>query len=359
MSSSGADGGGQRPVLLAVDGNSLVHRSFHAWAHTRAVGADGAPVWAVRGLLSQLVRAVRRVDATGLVVGFDDPVDNVRRQRWPGYKATRTEKEPELVVQLAAAVVLLRAAGVHVVLAPGLEADDVVAAACTAATEAGWDTVVVTSDRDAFALVSDTVRVLRLITGGVEASPVLTPDRLRVLTGVRCDQYREFAALRGDSSDNLTGVPGIGAKTAVALLSEFDQVGQAWDDPARCEQVVGRSAAARICSPEARAAFDHTHSLMLPMAVGGLGLELAAGGVGCLPLAQQPVRAALTVAGLRSSLPSVLAALSGVEPELPVAPQPRWPMVAARRGHSAVRWLESLELERMDTVEQPVQAALF
>jgi DNA polymerase-1 len=124
------------PVIHAIDGNSLVHRSYHAQARTGLHTADGRPCWAVRGLLMQLVAAVDRIRPTAVVVGFDDPDSSQRRERWPSYKATRVDKLDSLVEQLACAVDVLRQLGVAVVVPPGLEADDVLAS--TAARPRRW-----------------------------------------------------------------------------------------------------------------------------------------------------------------------------------------------------------------------------
>jgi DNA polymerase-1 len=219
------------PLLMAIDGNSLVHRSYHAQAHT------GAPAWAVRGLLGQLVAAVERIRPTAVVVGFDDPQRSDRRERWPQYKAQRAEKLETLVEQLVLAVETLRELGVTVVVPPGLEADDVLASTAEHARRCGGATVIVTSDRDAFALIDDSTRVLRIINGGVEASPLMTAERLVMLLGVRPEQYRDYAALRGDPSDNLPGVRGVGPRTAARLLAEFGSAAAAFDAP---EAVAGR-----------------------------------------------------------------------------------------------------------------------
>ena len=88
------------PVLLAIDGNSLVHRSFHSQAGTGLRSPDGRPLWAIRGLLTQLVAAAERIGPAAIVVGFDDPDRSLRRDRWPQYKAGRTEKLDTLVSQL-------------------------------------------------------------------------------------------------------------------------------------------------------------------------------------------------------------------------------------------------------------------
>jgi DNA polymerase-1 len=235
---------------MAIDGNSLVHRSYHSQA-----GA-GVPTWAVRGLLTQLVHAVERIRPSAVVVGFDDPDHSLRRDRWPEYKAHRTEKLDTLVEQLALAVDTVRELGVTVVVPPGLEADDVLASTAEFARTTGAQTVVVTSDRDAFALIDDTTRVLRIINGGVEASPLMTADRLVTLCGVRPDQYRDFAALRGDPSDNLPGVRGIGPRTAARLLAEFGCAAAAFDDLDAVRDRLGAGVARRLADVDARAHWE-------------------------------------------------------------------------------------------------------
>ncbi len=161
------------PVVLAVDGNSLVHRSYHAQAQS------GQAAWAVRGLLTQLVAAVERIRPVAVVVGFDDPCRSARREQWPSYKANRSEKLETLVEQLAAAAVVLRQLGVAVVVPDGLEADDVLASAAAFAPGAGARTVIVTSDRDAFALIGEHTRALessrrRYSTGSSRSSLSVT-----------------------------------------------------------------------------------------------------------------------------------------------------------------------------------------
>ena len=125
---------------------------------------------------------------------------------------------------------MLRAIGVVVAVPEGLEADDVLASAAAYAPTVGARTVVATSDRDSFALIDEHTKMLRILNGGVDASPLLDPQRLVMVTGVRPDQYLDYAALRGDASDNLPGVAGIGPKTAARLLAEFGSAGAAFDD---------------------------------------------------------------------------------------------------------------------------------
>src|SRR3954465_13394813 len=233
------------PTVLAVDGNSLLHRSFHAQARTMYRTPAGAQGWAIRGLLSQLLAAVDRVCADMVVVGFDDRGRSVRKERWPSYKAQRAPKPESLERQLDLAVPVLRELGVVVVVPEGLEADDVLASVAAQARGLGARTVVATSDRDSFALIDDNTRMLRILNGGVDASPLLDPQRLALVTGVRPEQYLDLAALRGDSSDNPPAGPGCGAKTAVKLLQALDTGRAAFDDARdggeRCAAAIGRA----------------------------------------------------------------------------------------------------------------------
>ncbi|HTZ45450.1 MAG TPA: 5'-3' exonuclease H3TH domain-containing protein [Jatrophihabitans sp.] len=291
------DAGDESRVLLAVDGNSLVHRSFHAQASTGLRSASGQPLWAIRGLLTQLVAAVERIGPVAVLVGFDDPDRSLRRDRWPAYKAGRTEKLETLVCQLAGAVEVLRELGLAVHVPDGLEADDVLASAARFGREAGLRTVIMTSDRDAFALIDDTTRVLRIINGGVEASPLLTPERFVTMQGIRPEQYRDLAALRGDPSDNLPGVRGFGPKLAARLLAELGSVRAALDDLAaggeRVAAAVGPALAARLGEPDSVAAWRLNCQVMAMHDTLELGLDLAAG-PGVLPLPADAVRAAFS-----------------------------------------------------------------
>ncbi len=315
----------EQPTILAVDGNSLVHRSFHALAGTGLRNDAGAPIWAVRGLLSQLVMAVDRLQPQAVIVGFDDGETSIRRASWPQYKAQRTDKLDTLVSQLSLAAAVLTELGIRVVTPTGLEADDVLASTSRSAAALGARTVIMTSDRDSFALIADHTSVLRIINGGVDASPVLTPERLYLLTGVHPAQYRDFAALRGDPSDNLPGVRGIGPKTAAKLLSALGTARAAFDDlddlasgGTAVIEAVGRAAAARLAEPESRAAWELNCQVMrfhddLELEVDDLIAT------GSLPLNSDTVRRIYREHQLPSTLPVALRALAHVDlPDAPV-----------------------------------------
>ena len=263
------------PLLLALDGNSLLHRAYHAMAPAGAEPAggfatrDGAgrPIWALRGLVGFIARAAARLTPDAVVVGFDCQQRSLRRDEFPAYKAHRPDKPEPLCAQLDDAPGLLREAGLSVVVPPGYEADDVLASSAARAAAAGWRTTVVTSDRDAFALIDGTTSVLRLLNGGIEGSPVLTAKTLPAVCGVAAGQYRDLAALRGDSSDNLQGAMGIGEKTAVRLLESFGTVDDAYAaiDSGREDEVVaaiGAAATRRLADPLSRENVARNQRLM-------------------------------------------------------------------------------------------------
>lgn len=204
-------------TVLAVDGNSLAHRAFHAAQPDEREGA-----W----MCDMVVRIIASVWWHGpfdaVVVGFDHEV-NDRKQMDPGYKAGRDDKDPVLSEQLAVLPDQLDQVGFEVVCAEGLEADDVLASVAHRATDRDWRTVLLSSDRDLTAQVNDHVTLLR--PRGTMSDLVVT-DREQVQReyGIEPEQYVDFAALRGDTSDGLQGVAGIGPKTAARLLRDHGTV---------------------------------------------------------------------------------------------------------------------------------------
>jgi len=219
-----------RKLLLVVDAPSLLHRNHHARAHTRSTDRSGRPSWALHGMLRQIIEAIDGFAPDAVIFGLDDRTASVRRDFYPDYKAGRAEKDPELVDQLERAGALLDALGLATLTPPGLEADDVNASGATWARAHDWNCVIITSDRDAFAHISEHTQVLRLIDGGLNASPLLNPARLHAMYGVSADRYLEYAALRGDASDNLPGVSGIGEKSAALLLEQAGSMDAVWAD---------------------------------------------------------------------------------------------------------------------------------
>jgi 5'-3' exonuclease len=233
------------PTLLALDGNSLLHRAYHAYAASGMSRSDGQPIFAVYGFVALLAGILDRVDPQALIVSFDDHLHSVRKAKFPFYKANREKKADDLYSQMDAVHQLLTRMGISVVVEPGWEADDVVASAATVAEQAGWKCVVATSDRDAFSLISEHTTVMRLVSG-LDNAQWLTPDELHAKYGIWPQQYTDYAALRGDKSDNLPGVNGIGEKTAAKLLAAMGSVEAALADPDASRAAIGASFSERL-----------------------------------------------------------------------------------------------------------------
>ncbi|WP_185994556.1 5'-3' exonuclease [Nocardioides campestrisoli] len=319
-----------RQLLLAVDAPSLLHRHHHARAHSDLRDRNGRPAWALHGMLRQILEAIDMFAPDAVIFGLDDRTSSVREELYPAYKAGRAEKHPALVEQLERAGALLDALGLATLTPPGLEADDVNASAATWAQTHDWDCVLVTSDRDSFAHISDHTRVLRLINGGMAASPLLTPRALHAMYGVSPAQYLEFAALRGDSSDNLPGVTGLGEKTVPVLLREMGSMQAVWADIDHCagqhlvatldswsaehgERRIGAGLLRRLTADGARERYAFNLSLMSGRTDLDLGLTPDVPGTpGLLPL--DPLRVSRVVGHLGVESTTALALRVLTEP---------------------------------------------
>lgn len=240
-----------RRTLLAVDGDSLTHRAFHGYG-------EDAP----HGVLALLAGIADMVDFDAVVVGFDDRRRSWRRERCPEYKAQRPPKPPALSALLDRVPALIADMGIAVMTVDGHEADDVLGSAAAAAVAAGWCAVLATSDRDAFGLVDEHVSLLRL-RSGLSNAVAVTPRTIRRTLGIRPQQYVDFAALRGDPSDNLSGVPGIGARRARELLCLYPSVAEAVTDELGCSSVLGADLAAALLADYAHQASRTRRNLEL------------------------------------------------------------------------------------------------
>ncbi len=255
------------PLLLVLDGNSLTHRAYHAAATGRLLDPDGRPVWALKGLIGYVARAAARLRPDAMLIGFDCPHHSVRKDAYAGYKAHRPDKPADLVEQLLAAPDLLRAAGFGTVVHPAYEADDILASAAALARSDGWRCVVMTSDRDAFALIDATTSVLRVRNGGLDEAVLVTAASLAEVYGVHPWQYRDYAALRGDPSDNLPGVRGFGSAMAARLLGAFGTLEAAWmaldnGDADAVRTVVGEVASQHLALTTMREIVERNRRLM-------------------------------------------------------------------------------------------------
>ena len=209
-----------RPRLMLLDGHSLAYRAFYALPVENFSTATGQPTNAIYGFTSMLSNTLRDEQPTHLAVAFDVSRKTWRFDEYPEYKATRSKTPDEFRSQVGLIGELLDAMGVSRFAVDGFEADDVIATLATQAEALGYEVLIVTGDRDAFQLVSDHVTVL-YPTKGVSELTRYTPEKVEEKYGLTPRQYPDFAALRGDPSDNLPGIPGVGEKTAAKWIMQF------------------------------------------------------------------------------------------------------------------------------------------
>ncbi len=223
-------------TLLLLDGHSLAYRAFYALPVENFSTATGQPTNAVYGFTSMLINALRDEQPTHLAVAFDVSRATFRSDRYPEYKANRAKTPDEFKGQVSLIKEVLEALQIPVVELDGYEADDLIATLSTQAAEQGFEVSVITGDRDAFQLVSDQVTVL-YPRKGVSDLARMTPAAVEDKYGLTPSQYPDFAALRGDPSDNLPGIPGVGEKTATKWIREFGSFDQL---VARADEVRGK-----------------------------------------------------------------------------------------------------------------------
>ncbi|MFB9448350.1 DNA polymerase I [Dactylosporangium vinaceum] len=206
--------------LLLLDGHSLAYRAFFALPAENFSTATGQVTNAVFGFTSMLINMLRDEQPTHIGVAFDVSRNTFRLERYAEYKANRSATRPEFVGQVPLIKEVLNALRIPFIEKPGYEADDVIATLARRAAAAGIPTSIITGDRDSFQLVDDLITVLYLKRGVTEMDR-MTPAKVEEKYGIPPSQYRDKAALVGEDSDNLSGVPGVGDKTAAKWIVQF------------------------------------------------------------------------------------------------------------------------------------------
>jgi len=209
-----------KPTLMLLDGNSLAYRAFYALPAENFKTKSGLTTNAVYGFTAMLINLMRDEAPTHIAAAFDVSRQTFRSERFPEYKATRSATPDEFRGQIDITKEVLNALGITALAEPGFEADDIIATLATQGDAAGYRVLVVTGDRDALQLVNSDITVLYPIKG-VSTLTRYTPDAVVEKYGLTPEQYPDFAALRGDPSDNLPGIPGVGEKTAAKWIVEY------------------------------------------------------------------------------------------------------------------------------------------
>ncbi|MGP4042827.1 DNA polymerase I [Streptomyces sp. 2A115] len=229
--------GDGRPRLMLMDGHSLAYRAFFALPAENFTTATGQPTNAIYGFASMLANTLRDEAPTHFAVAFDVSRKTWRSAEFTEYKANRSKTPDEFKGQVELIGELLDAMHAERFAVDGFEADDVIATLATQAEAAGFDVLIVTGDRDSFQLVSEHTTVL-YPTKGVSELTRFTPEKVFEKYGLTPAQYPDFAALRGDPSDNLPGIPGVGEKTAAKWINQFGSFVELVE---RAEEVKGKA----------------------------------------------------------------------------------------------------------------------
>jgi len=223
--------------LLLLDGHSLAYRAFFALPVENFSTTTGQPTNAVYGFTSMLINVLRDEEPTHVGVAFDVSRSTFRSQAYAEYKANRSTTPTDFKGQVSLIEEVLRALAIPVITAEGYEADDVIATLATQAEADDLDVLICTGDRDALQLVSDRTTVL-YPRRGVSDMTRFTPGQVLDKYGLSPAQYPDFAALRGDPSDNLPSIPGVGEKTAAKWIREFGSLTALVE---RIEEVKGKA----------------------------------------------------------------------------------------------------------------------
>ncbi|WP_336632746.1 MULTISPECIES: DNA polymerase I [unclassified Microbacterium] len=228
-----------KPTLLVVDGHSLAYRAFFALPVDNFSTKDGQHTNGIYGFLSMFVNLIKAEQPTHLAVAFDTSRHSFRTDQYPEYKANRSESPAEFTGQIPLLQDCLAAMNVPVLTKPGVEADDILATLATQGAAAGFDVLVCSGDRDTIQLVTDDVTLLYPSVQGVSQLKRYTPDAVVEKYGLPPVNYPDIAALVGETSDNLPGVPKVGEKTAVKWLTQWGTLDALLDNAEKITGVVG------------------------------------------------------------------------------------------------------------------------
>lgn len=210
----------KRRTFAVIDGNSLMHRAFHAVPPTMNA-PDGRPTNAIFGFLNMFLKMIDAFNPDGVIVAFDKGKPRVRMEMLPQYKAQRPPMDPDLHAQFPMIKELLAALNVPILQSEGWEGDDILGTMARLGEEAGCDMLLVTGDRDMYQLVTEHVNVVSTRKGLSDVA-IMTPESVDDLYhGITPALVPDFYGLKGDTSDNIPGVPGIGPKKASALIAQY------------------------------------------------------------------------------------------------------------------------------------------
>jgi len=237
--------GANQKRLLLIDGHSMAYRAFYALPVENFKTSAGQPTNAIYGFASMLINLIKEENPTHIAVAFDVSRKTFRTERFPEYKANRASTPDEFRSQMSHINEMIDSFGIKHFEVEGFEADDIIATLAKAAELKGFETLICTGDRDSFQLVNNKTTVLYPKKGVTEMYR-MTPAAVIEKYGLTPEQYPDFAALRGDPSDNLPSVPGVGEKTATKWIIDYGSLEKLLDNAKEITGKVGESLRANI-----------------------------------------------------------------------------------------------------------------
>ena len=237
--------GANQKRLLLIDGHSMAYRAFYALPVENFKTSAGQPTNAIYGFASMLINLIKEEKPTHIAVAFDVSRKTFRTERFPEYKANRASTPDEFRSQISHINEMIDSFGIKHFEVEGFEADDIIATLAKAAELKGFETLICTGDRDSFQLVNNKTTVLYPKKGVTEMSR-MTPAAVLEKYGLTPEQYPDFAALRGDPSDNLPSVPGVGEKTATKWIIDYGSLEKLLANAKEITGKVGESLRANI-----------------------------------------------------------------------------------------------------------------
>ena len=237
--------GANQKRLLLIDGHSMAYRAFYALPVENFKTSAGQPTNAIYGFASMLINLIKEEKPTHIAVAFDVSRKTFRTERFPEYKANRASTPDEFRSQMSHINEMIDSFGIKHFEVEGFEADDIIATLAKAAELKGFETLICTGDRDSFQLVNNKTTVLYPKKGVTEMSR-MTPAAVLEKYGLTPEQYPDFAALRGDPSDNLPSVPGVGEKTATKWIIDYGSLEKLLANAKEITGKVGESLRANI-----------------------------------------------------------------------------------------------------------------
>ncbi len=321
-----------KPTLLVVDGHSLAFRAFFALPVENFTTKDGQHTNGIYGFLSMFVNLIKAEKPTHVAVAFDTSRQSFRTREYAEYKANRAETPKEFQGQIPLLQDCLRAMNITVLQQEDIEADDILATLATRGADAGYAVLVCSGDRDTIQLVDERITLLYPSVQGVSQLKRYDPEAVRERYGVSPEQYPDIAALVGETSDNLPGVPKVGEKTAVKWLTQFGTLDELLENADRVTGVVGNNLREHLDDVRRNRALNRLlRDVELPVGPD----ELAVTGMDA-----QGVRDIFARLEFRTLLPRVFEALGGDEPA-DSAPAVQLPIATEVDADAAAAWLAS------------------